>query len=292
MTSVPSVKFSAWRRWTDVSDSAWVGLNETGAYLLARFTGDVPVGAADPSTPDIFYIGESHGRTSCLRKRLGQFADSAGFSGPQKNGHYAAWSYPEEFPMDALKAAPSSGPVTSAQHVYVAVCPYAAQPTWPRDTRGAFPVYAESAAIWAYVLAQGRLPQLNNSGWQGEGPKPTMPSLRQRVKQLVVSNAKVAKNATALLEKLAEALGYKPARRTYKSTYDDWTEVERHLGGRLWLGVGWKDVAGHREFCLDLYEGDEALVRLPESNVPARTEVEVVAMLERFWNYWHQTLQI
>ncbi len=291
MIVLPSIAFSPWRPWAAVGERPWKGLNETGAYLLARFPGSPPTGPAEPTAPEIFYIGEAHGRTSCLRNRLKQFGDSAGFWGRQKNGHYAAWDYPERFPQDKSVSPRNGEPVIKSDRVFVAVCSYSSQPNWPRDARGVFPVLAESSALWLYVIAQGGLPALNNSGWQGRPHDPAIPSnLSAEVESLVFQEPGMEKKANCVIELLADALGYKPARKLYESKFDEWTEVERHLGAGLWLGLGWKGSGPNREFCLDLYDGDEPLLCLPDDKTTIKTHRDVMGMLDRFWTYWHQPL--
>jgi transposase InsO family protein len=121
MSNCPPVEFSSWRPWRDVNDRARKEVNNTGAYLLARFEEQPPNGPADPACADVFYIGKSHGRTNYLQSRLRQFGDSARYWGEQRSGHYAAWEYPKLYKEDRVTP-PTKGPMTASAHVVDCCC--------------------------------------------------------------------------------------------------------------------------------------------------------------------------
>jgi hypothetical protein len=163
----PVPVFTEWFPWSQIDANTQPAIDAllrlTGCYMLARFTGNPPAGPAQPQQQEIFYIGETHGRTTSLWKRLEAFGNSAGFYGGQWPGHYAAWGYPDAFPKDVLgDNADGNGKSCTSERVWVAVC--VCQPAIPAYLRGLFPTAIEQQALWAYTAANHDLPCLNNAG--------------------------------------------------------------------------------------------------------------------------------
>jgi hypothetical protein len=91
------------------------------------------------------YVGE----TGELRRRMGQFGNSAGFFGDRGPGHSGAWRWPDEWRLDQVFIAlyPTPADVVDA----------GLAPLWR--------VYREAQALAAFAQAHRlQLPELNAKG--------------------------------------------------------------------------------------------------------------------------------
>lgn len=162
--------FSPWHAWSSLFDAvgrpapdAPIGLDEVGCYLIADGEGTDLAGApADPAEGRIFYIGETHGRTTSLSTRLHAFGRSAGlFDGGQTDGHYAAWWLPFLFPARR----PVGAGRTDGSGLFVSLLPASVIGGHPGlPLAGVAPVLAESAALWSFVQTHECQPKLNRKG--------------------------------------------------------------------------------------------------------------------------------
>lgn len=66
----PTIQFSEWYPWKDVKSIP--NGERPGLYIIARFE-QKPDGAADPNAKEILYIGETHGKSQSISKRLQKF---------------------------------------------------------------------------------------------------------------------------------------------------------------------------------------------------------------------------
>lgn len=219
-----------WVRWNDLFKEK--ELYHAGSYMVAYSpTRPNLLSGAEPS---LIYVGETHGPTQNLYRRLTAFGKSSGLlNGKQTAGHYAAWGYPD------LIAKLGVG------EPWVAICPFLPDPSLPADLRGIFGPLVESITLHEYVTthSSGRLPPLNNAGVQGERQIWTPSQLKQaEVDAILGYDHSVAAQAAARLW-LSSLTKF-----TYKvlgdgvSTYDDgkWrgVQVRLHGGYYLYLGCG------------------------------------------------------
>lgn len=70
----PDIQFSEWYAWDDVKDIPHG--ERTGLYIIARFD-QKPEGKADHNAKEILYIGETHGKSQNIHKRLTMFFKAA-----------------------------------------------------------------------------------------------------------------------------------------------------------------------------------------------------------------------
>jgi hypothetical protein len=275
MVSDPEPAFSGWHSWSEVAAGRAPGLSEIGTYLLARFTDAAPT-AFDPTAEEIFYVGETHGRTRSLAARLGDFGRSAGFSGPRANGHYAAWSYKDSFPQDWRDEEADSS------KVYVALCPA------PRDlpspaARGVYPLLVEAMMIWRYTVRHTHLPELNSSGSGHE--LPTFPAFDADLLQAVAEQANADEAVERLMQDIAVALRYTRNRRTWRSNASGLVSIERVLGGKYRLRLTWREgVAGVH---MRLIGSDHTWFGDNADEGLAASAAELKARLELLWKRWH-----
>ena len=270
LAKLPDPKFTLWFRWTSLRDGSLDheivdALQSVGTYLIAHFRSGAPH-AVDRTDANIFYIGETHGPTRSLKARLLDFGKSAGFLGPQRAGHYAAWAFP-----DYAKASD-----IDANDVYVAACPYVAGTDAPPDARGMFPTLVEAITLWSYTVIHGHMPALNNSGRQGE-PEPA-PAWDDGLMRSLLSGNEPCVAAEKLLASIAEAHGYAP--RAFKQwSLDGWTGCERPFGGGFWGSIGWRgDV---REVGMWLTNGPS--YRFDSEGQQVTNETQLHALLDDFW---------
>lgn len=66
----PDIIFSEWYAWDDVKSIP--NGNCPGLYIVARFE-QKPDGAAQPHAQEVLYIGETHGKSQSIIKRLQKF---------------------------------------------------------------------------------------------------------------------------------------------------------------------------------------------------------------------------
>jgi hypothetical protein len=167
LAKLPDPKFVGWFRWAALRDGSLDrdttnALQEVGTYLLAHF-GDKPPPSVDRSDVNIFYVGETHGRSRSLRARLMDFGKSAGFLGTQRNGTYAAWDFPEFARSKNI----------DVSEVYVAVCPYVPGTNSAHDARGLFPTLVESIILWSYTHRHGCMLTSQPLSWKASHSKQT-----------------------------------------------------------------------------------------------------------------------
>lgn len=278
MIALPEAEFSGWYPWTVVQSAAGMvpALDEVGTYLLARFEASVP--ELDPTDKAIFYIGETHGLSRSLRLRLRDFACSAGFGGVQERGHYAAWAYPETFPMDRV------GQRTDSSKVYVALCAFPPAP-WPRVARGVFPGVVEQMSLWRYTVRNGCLPALNNSGSGHEVPE--LPPIDASMLQPLFSNEPMDAGEQ-VLHAIAVALGYSPTRRVEAWLEDeDANGLERALGRGWRLQIAWMGTDAADRVGLRVWNRDKLWFGGRDNEQAAGTEEELRELIGRLWHRWH-----
>ncbi|MFO8056784.1 MAG: hypothetical protein R6V10_05775 [bacterium] len=83
-------RLSEWMPWSRKDN--FNGKNNPGVYVLAKFSGKLPSGPADPSISNVIYIGETCNQS--LARRWYQFGRSAFES---RGGHSGGWTYLELF---------------------------------------------------------------------------------------------------------------------------------------------------------------------------------------------------
>jgi hypothetical protein len=66
----PDIIFSEWYAWDDVKNIPCGNL--PGLYIIARFK-EKPRGPAEPNAQELIYIGETHGSSQNISKRLHKF---------------------------------------------------------------------------------------------------------------------------------------------------------------------------------------------------------------------------
>lgn len=277
-TPIPEPEFYGWLPWSEVKAGNHLAFDEAGTYLLAHFI-EGPPSTVDLTEKEIFYVGETHGRTRTLRARLADFGRSAGFSGGPQNGHYAAFRYPELASKSGLES------LRGTAHLYIALCPFP-RDKFPLAARGVFPGLIEATVLWHYTNAHKRLPFLNNSGANQEKAVRELPTLSTSSIARLFSESTYKGAASDLLLTLAVALGYSPDRRIFAHQRDQWNGVERHLGGGYWLSVGRPDfqpgAVGIR-----VSHANGVYFGAAEEEAPAATEEGFLALVSRFWMRWH-----
>ena len=249
--SKPKIDPPRWIPWRDLNPDAHPQLKRRGAYIVARLR---PQKAAEEPTVSlplgedrgIVYVGETHGRTTNLRRRLQQFGHAAGFLNPRKNLHYAAYQYPT-----LAGVAVGEDGLTGYDDVFVALCPVPEQESWLRDrpdSVGVLPGLYESHLLWEFVGVHGHVPRLNHSGshdgaailrWAEEAASgidsdDIAALLRGRDLPEVASDA-----ARRITTHIAREWQYSTEVKLQDGGDDEHQWVCRHLGGGTWLYVGW-----------------------------------------------------
>lgn len=287
MTAFPSPGFSPWYPWSalEANTPADLGamLQQVGCYLLARFDIAPPTGAATPDQPEIFYVGETHGRTTSLSGRLTAFGNSAGFYGGQWNGHYAAWGFPRLFPQDVSgPGRDGAGSACSPARVHVALCPWPSG--LPQHLRGLFPTAVEQRALWAYATARGDLPALNNSGRTRLASIPTQPTITNGEVEALLDHAAFPQQgkeaALAVTQRLALGLGYSTSRQATIVRYGRWEGAVRRLGND-YLYIGWYD-SRPGGVTLSVYRKTRCL----HDGGSAPAHEAVLEQVATFWDNW------
>ncbi len=285
---IPTPAFSPWFPWSDINGAPPAAtaalLRQVGCYLLARFNGVPPAGAALETEPGIFYIGETHGNTTSLWGRLAGFGTSAGFYGGQWSAHYAAWGYPARFPADDRGGGEDgAGRSCDAGRVFVAVCAWPG--TMPIQLRGVFPVVIEQQAIWNFAEANGAIPALNNSGRVNIRPPIPMPEITDSELDAALGRVRdptAAQGAVmAIAQRLAVGMKYAATRRTGFETYGAWRGAKRVLGKED-LYIGWMSAVPN-EVTLSVYKGNLALY----DGGAHSTRQSLRAAFEDFWAAWN-----
>jgi hypothetical protein len=143
-----------WFRWAEVAACFWPGRGRRAHQVnpeLApvRMVGGVYGFAWSSETPPVLvptgasvrYIGQSNE----FRRRMGNFADSAGFWGPRSKGHSAGWRWP----------------LGKSEKLWVAFYPIG------NDLRHHLAVgmrcWMEAVALEEFRLVHGRLPKINDA---------------------------------------------------------------------------------------------------------------------------------
>lgn len=287
--SFPTPTFTPWFPWRFIDGGTPADLDaklrKVGCYLLARFDGEPPAGPADPASPSVFYIGETHGVSGSLWVRLGAFGNSAGFYGDQWNGHYAAWQYPHR--IEHVIRGPGrdgNGHHTSSEHVYVAVCPV--PEGLPAHLHGLFPTAVEQQALWLHAVANAGIPKLNNTGRRVPRSVPAMPDLAEADLAALLAwstNRDLgAAAACRVAQTIARAMRYDGRLKTNAVSYGAWHGAERKLEDATWLYLGWNEHE-RTAVTLSVYHHDTPI----HDGGAARTRDELRAMLQAFWEAWH-----
>jgi hypothetical protein len=286
--SFPEPEFTPWIPWSvlDEVHPPEIGskLAQVGCYLLGRLDGTPTAEAADPADSRVFYIGETHGNTTSLRWRLQQFGRSAGFYGDQRDGHYAAWRYPDLFPMDRISDAPGRSEPTSCSsaRVFFAVCPW--QPALQREARGIFPTLIEQQALWRHVAARRALPLLNNSGRAASRQVPPCPEFSDAILSTVLNPATANRTMACaeVLDAIADAAGYSRRGSARPVAWQSWTGCLRSAGpDQHYLGWHAGDPLG---VTLHRYRGRHA--EFGSDEPPAHTPDGLRALIATFWANW------
>lgn len=269
----PQFEPRRWLSWKELMESPPRAAKEhRGAYVIARFPESPGDLEPDPADEHVLYIGETHGRATCLLSRLKQFGDSAGFSKDRSGrpkgrcaGHYAAWGFRCDEPAyeDPRKPVPSDD-------VYVGLCPVPENEEWVKsrpDARGILPGLFESMLLWAHLRKRSVLPALNNSGRQDPDQLSRDDLVGAAVNALdsesiaaLLSGPKNSEEAYVAAEQLVAAIaaawGYKQA-KVYRDEWDDVRVCSRVFGPGKWLCVGWS--ASPPLAHLSLWRGEECL---------------------------------
>jgi hypothetical protein len=143
-----------WFHWSDVSQCFWPGKGRRAACVnpelaAVRYLSGVycvawsekPPLVVGPTAVEIRYIGQS----GEFRRRMGQFGNSAGFWGPRKDGHSAAFRWP--FGLSA--------------YAWIGFFPFndAVLPHLAEGLRH----WREALALEEYRLRHNRLPEVNEA---------------------------------------------------------------------------------------------------------------------------------
>ena len=117
--------------------------NRTGLYIIARFD-DVPEGAADPFTKEVLYIGETHGRSQTISKRLTMFFKAARIGGGIHK-HSGGNRFNRELGAELMNIYAAGFAPEFDDKCYL----------------NPFIFYAERKLIWEYVVKYGTTPRCN-----------------------------------------------------------------------------------------------------------------------------------
>jgi hypothetical protein len=151
-----------WFQWATVEACFWPGRgqrserinpklapigNRGGVYLLAyHSTAPESIG---PKDEHVWYVGQ----TNAFKRRLGEFANSAGFLGERKAGHSASWRWPEGEKNNTWVAFYEIGMEFDQPHLATAMrC------------------WMEGIAIEEYRIAHGTIPKINEAVGVDEQP--------------------------------------------------------------------------------------------------------------------------
>lgn len=137
----PEIIFSEWHAWDDVKSIPCGNL--PGLYIIARFQSK-PQGAAQPNAQELIYIGETHGKSQSISKRLQKFF-KASQVGEMIHKHSGGNRFNRIMGNDL-------------NNVYAAgFAPIM------KDARflNSFIFYTERKLIWEYIILYGRIPRCN-----------------------------------------------------------------------------------------------------------------------------------
>lgn len=137
----PDIIFSEWYAWDDVKSIPHG--ERTGLYIIARFD-HRPEGVADHNAKEILYIGETHGKSQNIHKRLTKFFKAARV-GDMIHKHSGGNRFNRELGGDL-------------SNIYVAgFAPIIEDDRYLNP----FIFYAERKLIWNYIVAHGDIPSCN-----------------------------------------------------------------------------------------------------------------------------------
>jgi hypothetical protein len=137
----PDIQFTEWYVWDDLKSIP--NNNKRGIYLIAQFD-QKPEGHANPLDESILYIGETHGKSQSIFKRLNTFFKAARI-GDMIHKHSGGNRFNREL----------NGDLTN---VYVS----AYTPLLENENYlNPFILYVERKIIWDYVTKHTKIPRCN-----------------------------------------------------------------------------------------------------------------------------------
>lgn len=138
---IPDIEFSEWHAWDDVKSIPHG--KRTGLYIVARFD-QKPTGAAQPDAKEVLYIGETHGKSQSIYKRLTKFFKAARI-GEMIHKHSGGNRFNRELGADLTNMyAAGFAPVLDDERF-----------------KNPFIFYAERKLIWDYITRWGTIPECN-----------------------------------------------------------------------------------------------------------------------------------
>ena len=138
---IPDIVFSEWHSWDDIKNIP--NSDHTGLYVIARFDKN-PTGAAQPNAKEILYIGETHGKSQNIYKRLSKFFKAA-HAGKMIYKHSGGNRFNRELGGDLTNIhAAGFAPVLDDE-----------------DFKNPFIFYVERKLIWDYITRWGTIPRCN-----------------------------------------------------------------------------------------------------------------------------------
>lgn len=138
----PDIQFTEWYAWDDIKNIP--DGDKRGVYIIARFD-QKPEGHADPLDENILYIGETHGKSQSIYKRLNTFFKAA-HVGDMIHKHSGGNRFNRELNGDLTNVFVSAFTPNIQDDHYISP----------------FILYAERRTIWQYVLKYGQIPRCNN----------------------------------------------------------------------------------------------------------------------------------
>lgn len=135
----PEIIFSEWYSWKDVKSIPHG--EHTGIYIIARFD-QKPKGVANPNAKEVLYIGETHGKSQSIHKRLNTFFKAAR-SGA--GNHSGGCRFNKLFGNDFINVyvAGFAPMIEDAPYLTPFIC------------------YAERKLIWKYIVTHSTIPSCN-----------------------------------------------------------------------------------------------------------------------------------
>ncbi len=137
----PDIVFSDWYAWDDVRSIPHG--KRTGLYIIARFD-QKPDGAADHNAREIIYIGETHGKSQDIHKRLTTFFKAARV-GNMKHKHSGGNRFNRKLGDDLTNVYAAGFAPVFVDERYL----------------NSFIFYAERKLIWEYITKHGTIPLCN-----------------------------------------------------------------------------------------------------------------------------------
>ena len=138
---IPDIVFSEWYAWNEVKKIP--NGNHQGLYIIAQFPSK-PEGIAQPDTKEILYIGETHGKSGNIHKRLNTFFKAAQ-KGQMIHKHSGGNRFNRVVGCDVTNIyAAGFAPILENE-----------------EFLNPFIFYAERKLIWEYVAKWGNMPRCN-----------------------------------------------------------------------------------------------------------------------------------